>query len=444
MTQDEAMKKWGYVWQTDATPNFEGTDYKTTLVAPAWLQAQHPGQYPNGFDANGNPIWGNVDYSDAAGGMGPLLIAAAALSANPGLLAGLGGGTAAGEAATLGSLAPEAVAGADILTGGLGSAATGLEGFGLGATGTAGTTGGLSSLATSGGGNMDFMQALEDWSTLGNASGDVTSQIANLQAAVENGSMSLQDAMAQMQAVNNAASGGTWADYLSTGAFPSEAASSVANFGLPEWAKGLPESVKKLLAPSSGAGATGGKTSTGIGWLDSLLGGGISGQTVGAGLSALLGYKASQDQTKALTDQANRFAEMGAPYRQKLSDLYANPDSFLRSEAVQRPVQQGTDMLMRSLSTQGNPWGSGNALQQGQDYATNKLAGLLGQEKDRLAGFGGLSSYNQAAPQASNEAIKSSANAWNALGSGAANIFNPPETQAQTMANWAKIMRGGM
>lgn len=143
------------------------------------------------------------------------------------------------------------------------------------------------------------------------------------------------------------------------------------------------------------------------------------------------------DQYKALADQ---FASYGAPYRQRLSDLYANPDSFLSSKEVTTPVQQGSDIMARSLSTQGNPVGSGNALQQLQSYSADQLFGKLGQEKDRLAGFGGLSNYNAAAPSAAAATIGSSNNTANALGAAANNVFNPPQTLAQQLTAFKTLM----
>jgi hypothetical protein len=165
-------------------------------------------------------------------------------------------------------------------------------------------------------------------------------------------------------------------------------------------------------------------------------------RTLGSLASAGLGAYASSQQTDALDEMARRYEGYGAPYRQKLSDLYANPDSFLNSNEVRKPVQMGTDMLMRSLSTQGNPFGSGNALQQGQSYASDQLFGKIGQEKDRLAGFGGLSAYSAAAPTAATNAIQSSGNIYNAIGSGIGNIFNPPKTGAQTIAELMRSLGG--
>lgn len=165
-------------------------------------------------------------------------------------------------------------------------------------------------------------------------------------------------------------------------------------------------------------------------------------RTLGNLSAAGLGAYASSEQTGALDEMAKRYEGYGAPYRQKLSDLYANPESFLSSKEVQTPVDLGTKSLMRSLSVTGNPFGSGNALTEGQNYASNKLFSRLGEEKDRLAGYGGITTYNAAAPTAATNAIGSSANTYNAIGSGLGNIFNPPKTESQTMADFIKTLRG--
>jgi hypothetical protein len=106
------------------------------------------------------------------------------------------------------------------------------------------------------------------------------------------------------------------------------------------------------------------------------------------------------------------------------------------------PVQQGTNALMRSLSTTGNPFGSGNALQQGQNYATNSLYGQLQGKENQLAGFGGLTQYNGAGINASNSAIGSQGNTYQALGQAANDIFNPPKSQTETFADFMKMYQG--
>lgn len=146
-----------------------------------------------------------------------------------------------------------------------------------------------------------------------------------------------------------------------------------------------------------------------------------------AGVPAAIGAYGANQQANAYKDVANQYMQLGAPYRSRLSDLYNDPNSFLNSQEVQIPIQQATNILAHSLSTKGNPAGSGNALQQLQSYAADQLFSRLGQEKDRLAGFGGLSAYNAAAPQANMQSINAQKGVYDALGAGAADIFNPPQ-----------------
>jgi hypothetical protein len=179
-------------------------------------------------------------------------------------------------------------------------------------------------------------------------------------------------------------------------------------------------------ALGAGSGAGGGAvTGADAGTALAPTGGALS--TLGAIAPAALGVIGSNQQANAYGDLAGQYMAMGAPYRSRLSELYNNPDEYLNSDEVQVPVQQATNVLARSLSRQGNPAGSGNALQELQNYAASLLFGKLGQEKDRLAGFGGLSAYNQAAPGAAGSEIGARKGIYDALGAGAADIFNPPK-----------------
>ncbi len=153
--------------------------------------------------------------------------------------------------------------------------------------------------------------------------------------------------------------------------------------------------------------------------------------------STLLGVYGANRQTSQLQNLSNQFAGYGAPYRARLAESYADPAAFLKnSPDINAAVGQGTDALARSLSVQGNPAGSGHALQELQNYATTGLYGKLGQERDRLAGFGGLTAYNQAAPTAATNAVNSQAGVPNAIGAGISAITNPVKTTYQTMMDF--------
>ena len=185
-----------------------------------------------------------------------------------------------------------------------------------------------------------------------------------------------------------------------------------------------PEILKGVISQASGQGALGTLAST-LGISEGVLKliGGVAGTA-----ASMWGAKEESDARQRLADQ---FAGYGAEYRKRLSDTYANPEGWLKSPEGTAPIQQGTDMLSHSLSVKGNPAGSPNALQEMQNFTSNQLFGKLGQERDRLAGFGGLTAYNQAAPGAARDAASSEGNIWNAAGAGINNIFSPPQTLAQ-------------
>jgi len=145
---------------------------------------------------------------------------------------------------------------------------------------------------------------------------------------------------------------------------------------------------------------------------------------------------ASDQQANAMGDLAARYEGYGAPYRDRLADLYSDPTAFLDSPEVKVPVQMGTDALARALSTQGNPAGSGTALQELQNYSANQFFGRLGQEKDRLAGFGGLTAYNAAAPQAASNAVNAERGVYDALGYGIGAVTNPPRSLADILKSY--------
>lgn len=147
----------------------------------------------------------------------------------------------------------------------------------------------------------------------------------------------------------------------------------------------------------------------------------VLGNAAGTGL----GIAGSINQQHALQDLANRQMAMGAPYRDRLAALYNDPGSYLKSPEVTGAVQQGTDALARSLSVQGNPIGSGHALQELQNYSTNQQLNRLGDERSRLGALGGLASFNAAAPGTSTAAVNAGSNVYNAVGSGIASLTNP-------------------
>jgi hypothetical protein len=137
-----------------------------------------------------------------------------------------------------------------------------------------------------------------------------------------------------------------------------------------------------------------------------------------SGGAAALGYLGADKQADAMGDLADRYMAMGEPYRQKLAEISADPSVFYDSPTATK----ATDAVLRRLSVGGNPAGNPYA----QALTIDALYDQYGRERDRLAGFGGLTQYNAAAPGASASAIGAEANKYNAIGAGLADYFNPP------------------
>lgn len=145
--------------------------------------------------------------------------------------------------------------------------------------------------------------------------------------------------------------------------------------------------------------------------------------------AAGLGAYGANKQSKALSGLAGQYSEYGAPYRAMLAQSYANPSAFLaNSPDIKAAVDQGTSALARALSVRGNPAQSGTALQEMQNYATQGLYGQLGNERQRLANFGGLTALTSAVPSLSAQAIGANSGMYNALGYGLQQATNPQPT----------------
>jgi hypothetical protein len=170
-------------------------------------------------------------------------------------------------------------------------------------------------------------------------------------------------------------------------------------------------------------------------------------------------------------DSINTSQEVVRPFYTELQKLQNDPTSFLTSERVQAPIQQGTDALARSLSAKvGNPIDNPSALQEIQNYTSNAFYNKLGERENQLAGWVNLPAYgsagatipgtgstlpgsvptptvpNQAynAPSGSNSlatagatslnnSFNSTGQAYSQLGAGINNIFNPPQQGQLTL-----------
>jgi hypothetical protein len=106
---------------------------------------------------------------------------------------------------------------------------------------------------------------------------------------------------------------------------------------------------------------------------------------------------------------ANQYEQMGAPYRDRLSSITADPSAYFNSPEA-RALANASDR--RYSASVGNPAGSGTA----QAGAMDALLRGYGQERDRLFNYGGGSYFNRAAPGARGNATNAGMGVFSALG----------------------------
>jgi hypothetical protein len=147
----------------------------------------------------------------------------------------------------------------------------------------------------------------------------------------------------------------------------------------------------------------------------------------GSVLPSIFSAIGSNQAANKYEDLANQYKAMGEPYRNQLANISNDPNAFFQGQ----PAQLATDAVLRKLSAGGNP--AANPYSQAQ--AINALWGEYGKERDRLAGFGGLTQYNAAAPGAASNAVGASQTPWADIGYGVGQVFNP---QKKTLADLLK------
>lgn len=334
------------------------------------------------------------------------------------LMAVIATGGMAGLAAA-GAAAGGAAAGGSGLVDGLGAAAAGYGGAGAGSFIGSGLVDGLGAAAEgyggaaagAGGGTLGGSMDLGDYWDFGNLGdspinyNDFVGDIPNVGA---NGGTSIYG--------SNPSVSDLYAQYQLSGQSPMDFLKNLS--GLPNTPPGAQSLIQKALSGLSGNGGSG---------LDMTK---LLGQLAATGL----GIYGANRQAGQIGTLAQQYAGYGAPYRAMLANSYADPAGFLaNSPDIQASVKQGTDAMARSLSTSGNPTGSGAALQQLQNYATQGLYGQLGNQRNQLANFGGLSNFNAAAPGLAGQQITAQGGALNALGSGISSVTNPPTTLEQAL-----------
>lgn len=144
------------------------------------------------------------------------------------------------------------------------------------------------------------------------------------------------------------------------------------------------------------------------------------------GLPAAFGAIGSKQQADAYKDLADKYMAIGAPSRARYEGSFAPGFTMENDPGYKDALDQSAKATLHGLSVTGNPAGSPNAWSSSLSDLYQKTAyPALKDYRTTNAGAGGMTTLTAAAPAAANSGINADANIYNAVGAGAADIFNP-------------------
>ena len=197
---------------------------------------------------------------------------------------------------------------------------------------------------------------------------------------------------------------------------------------------------------AAGAGGAGGATAGATG-LASLLG--LTGtaatavDALGRAVPGLLGAYAASQQGDATKDLAAKedarireFMAYGAPSRDRYEASFAPGFDIGKDPALRGAMDTASDTLLRRLSANGgNPFGNPGGLIEANKSVLDSVAlPYLQNYRNQNASTGGYGAFNTTAAGGGNSnalnlaGVGSDTNVWNALGSSASSVFNPPSS----------------
>ena len=168
-------------------------------------------------------------------------------------------------------------------------------------------------------------------------------------------------------------------------------------------------------------------------------GGGALANLLGGLGGAALGVHAAQIQADALRDLANQENQriqqmmgMGQPFRDQLTATMRPDFDIVSIPGLRQSMDTSMNSLMRSLSTQGNPFGQPGGLMEAQNFVVGNVAlPAFQNHRDFLGGAGGLTAYAGGAAQGPNlapalGAIGAQGQGMNAIGAGLSQLTRRP------------------
>jgi hypothetical protein len=148
-------------------------------------------------------------------------------------------------------------------------------------------------------------------------------------------------------------------------------------------------------------------------------------QLLGGVAGAGLGMYGANQQAQSYENVANKFLDMGQPYRDRLNASYAPGFSMANQPDFMNALDLGSESVLKKLSaTGGNPYGNAGAMAEANKYVSGSLAlPQLNTYRSQLGTFGQLGT-NQAG-SAMGAQTQAQGGAYDALGYGIGQLTQP-------------------
>ena len=166
-------------------------------------------------------------------------------------------------------------------------------------------------------------------------------------------------------------------------------------------------------------------------------------KAAGRAAPAAIGAIAANNQANSLSALSDRYMSLGEPSRARYEASFAPGFTMANDPGYMDALNQSAKATLHGLSVGGNPAGSPNAWAQSlSDLNAKSAYPALQNFRNQAAATGGYGAFNTAAPGAATGAINAQRGVYDALGAGAADIFNPPKSLAEQMAEYRRALSG--
>jgi len=165
---------------------------------------------------------------------------------------------------------------------------------------------------------------------------------------------------------------------------------------------------------------------------------------LGSAAPAVLGAYGAGQMSDLYRDLNNQYMAIGAPSRARYESSFSPGFSMENEPGYKAALDQTTEAFLRKASMQGNPAQNPGAWAETLKGVNTSLAlPALYNYRNQNAATGGFNAFSTAAPGAASSAIGAGKGVYDAIGAGAADVFNPRPAPI-SLSDIYRASRGGL